>query len=375
MRVLHVLHSMAFGGAEVLVHDFLRATRADTWQSVACLDAVGPLGEALRTDGVRVDALHRRAGLDPRMALGLRALIQSERPDVVCAHQYTPWSYAAMAVATCRPRPALAFIEHGRHYPDQRRPKRVAANRAAFLHLTGRVVAVCGYIKRLLVDNEGIPASHIDVVYNGVDPSRFDPAAVGDARARLRAELGLSPEQPVVACVARIHPVKDHPTLVRAFAHAAKRVPDAHLLVVGAGDTGELRALAGELGVAGSVTFTGARRDIPAVYAASDVFAMASLSEGTSVTLLESMLLERPSAVTDVGGNPEIVARDTTGLLSPRGDAEALGANLASLLADPARRAAMGRRGRARVLDRFTQARMHAAWLGLFDDLAARRSH
>ena len=98
MRVLHVLHSMAFGGAEVLVHDFVRATRSDTWQAIACLDAVGPLGESLRADGVRVDALHRRAGFDPRMVLGLRRLIAAERPDVVCAHQYTPWSYAALAV-------------------------------------------------------------------------------------------------------------------------------------------------------------------------------------------------------------------------------------------------------------------------------------
>jgi glycosyltransferase involved in cell wall biosynthesis len=364
---------MAFGGAEVLVHDFLRATRGDTWQAVACLDAVGPLGESLRSDGVRVDALGRREGFDPRMALRLRSLIEQERPDVVCAHQYTPWSYAAMAVATARVRPALTFIEHGRHYPDQRRPKRVVANRAAFLRVTGRVLAVCSYIKGLLVENEGIPASCIDVVYNGVDPTRFDPAAQGDARERLRAELGLRPGQPVAACVARLHPVKDHPTLVRGFAHAVKRVPDAHLLVVGAGDTTALRGLAGELGVADHITFTGARRDIPAVYAAADVFTMASLSEGTSVTLLESMLLERPAAVTDVGGNPEIVERHVTGLLSPRGDAEALGDSLATLLADRERAAKMGTRGRARVLERFTQQRMHAAWLGAFNDLVAMR--
>ena len=373
MRVLHVLHSMAFGGAEVLVHDFLRATRGDTWQAVACLDAVGPLGESLRADGVRVDSLGRREGFDHRMVVRLRALLQSERPDVVCAHQYTPWSYAAMAVASAQPRPALCFVEHGRHYPDAPRPKRIVANRGAFLHVTGRVLAVCCYIKRLLVENEGIPASRIDVVYNGVDPSRFDPAAQGDARERLRAELGLRPDQPVAACVARLHPVKDHPTLVRGFAHAAKRVRDAHLLVVGAGDTAPLRSLAAELGVAERVTFTGARRDIPAVYAATDVFAMASLSEGTSVTLLESMLLERPAAVTDVGGNPEIVERNVTGLLSPRGDAEALGASLAALLSDRERSARMGQRGRTRVLDRFTQQRMHASWLGAFSDLMAMR--
>ncbi len=371
MRILHVLHSMSFGGAEVLVHDFLRATRGVTSQSIACLDAVGPLGEALRADGVRVELLGRREGIDLRLVPALRALIADARPDVVCAHQYTPWSYAAMALPLVRPRPALVFVEHGRHYPDHRRPKRVAANRAAFLRWTQRVVAVCGYVKRLLVENEGIPPSRIEVVYNGVDPSRFDRAVLTDGtRARLRAELGLTEAHRVATCVARFHPVKDHPTLVRAFAFAAARVPDARLLLVGGGDDGALRALAAQLSIGDRVIFTGARRDIPAVYAASDAFAMASLSEGTSVTLLESMLLERPSAVTDVGGNPEIVERGVTGLLSPRGDAEALGASIAALLSDPERRARMGARARSRVLERFTQERMHQGWLGAFDDAA-----
>lgn len=375
MRVLHVLHSMSFGGAEVLVHDFLKATREQASQSIACLDAIGPLGESLRADGVRVDVLGRTEGVQPRVALALRRVIVEARPDVVVAHQYTPYSYAAMAVPTVRPRPALVFVEHGRHYPDHRRPKRVLANRGVFLRYTDDVLAVCGYIKRLLVANEGIPPDRVRVVYNGVDPARFEPDALPpDTRAALRAELGVPQDASVVTCVARFHPVKDHPTLLRAFARAAPRDPKALLLLVGGGDDAKLRALAGELGVAPRVVFAGVRRDIPRVYAASDVFAMSSLSEGTSVTLLESMLMRRASVVTDVGGNPEIVERGVTGLLTPRGDHGAMGDALAALLADPARRAAMGERGRRRVLDRFTQAQMHAAWLGAFSD-CARRVH
>jgi glycosyltransferase involved in cell wall biosynthesis len=374
MRVLHVLHSMSFGGAEVLVHDFLKATRDEASQSIVCLDGIGPLGETLRADGVRVDVLGRAEGLQPGVALKMRALLHEIRPDVVVAHQYTPYSYAAMAVPTLRPRPALVFVEHGRHYPDVRRPKRVLANRGVFLHYTDAVLAVCGYIKRLLVANEGIPGDRIRVVYNGVDPARFEPDALpGDTREALRAELGIAQTARVVTCVARFHPVKDHPTLVRAFADVARADEHATLLLVGGGDDAPLRALVGELGITDRVVFAGVRRDIPRVYAASDVFAMSSLSEGTSVTLLESMLMRRPSVVTDVGGNPEIVDRDVTGLLTPRGDHAAMGAALTRVLADPTRREAMGSRGRERVLARFTQRQMHDAWLGAFADAAARR--
>lgn len=373
MRVLHVLHSMSFGGAEVLVHDFIRNTRDEASQSIVCLDGIGPLGESLRGDGVRVDVLGRSEGLQPAVALKMRALLGEVRPDVVVAHQYTPYSYAAMALPLLRPRPAFVFVEHGRHYPDVRRPKRVLANRGAFLHYTHAVLAVCGYVKRLLVANEGIPANRIRVVYNGVDPSRFEPDALPtETREDLRAELKIPADARVVTCVARFHPVKDHPTLIRAFAQAARRDDGAWLLLVGGGDDASLRALAAELGVEARVVFAGVRRDIPRVYAASDVFAMASLSEGTSVTLLESMLMRRACVVTDVGGNPEVVSRDVTGLLTPRGDHRAMGEALGALLADPARREAMGARGRERVLDRFTQRQMHAAWLGAFADAASR---
>ncbi|MDB4928614.1 MAG: epsD 2, partial [Myxococcaceae bacterium] len=144
------------------------------------------------------------------------------------------------------------------------------------------------------------------------------------------------------------------------------------LLLVGGGDEAPLRALAAELGVADAVVFAGVRRDIPAIYAASDLFAMASLSEGTSVTLLEAMLSERAALVTEVGGNPEIVAGGVTGELVPRGDHEAMGAAMVALLRDPERRARLGEAGRRRVLERFTQHRMHEGWVGALHDASAR---
>lgn len=369
MRVLHVLHSMTFGGAEVLVHDFVQRTAHAATHAVVCLDGMGPLGESLRAGGVRVEVLGRREGFDPNMIVGLRRRIAEVAPDVVVAHQYTPYSYAAMALATLPRRPGLVFVEHGRHYPDQRRPKRVLANRAAFLPITQRVIAVCAYIKELLIENEGIGAHRIDVVYNGVDPARFDPASTAlPDRRETRASWGLDETHRVITCVARFHPVKDHPTLVRGFADCAARDPRARLVLVGGGDDGALRALASERGVAERVVFTGVRRDIPAVYDASDVFAMSSLSEGTSVTLLESMLAERPSVVTGVGGNPEIVDPGRTGWLVGRGDAAALGDALTEALGDKDRARAMGKAGRQRVLGRFTQAQMHTRWLSLFEE-------
>ena len=365
MRIVHVLHSMAVAGAEVLVHDFLARANAGLDQRVVTLDAIGPLGEALREKGIPVECVGRMPGIDAKLPWRLAKAIEAHGADVVHAHQYTPYFYAAIATRLASTRPALIFTEHGRHVPDHRRPKRVLFNQFA-LSWTARVTAVCAYVKRLLVANEGIHPNRIEVIYNGVDPSRFDGVIDG---SKLRHDLGLKPEHRVVTCVARFHSVKDHPTLVQGFANAATHVPSARLLLVGGGD-GEkaLREQVDQLGIRDRVVFAGIRKDIPEVLAATDLFAMTSLSEGTSVTLLEAMLSRRAAVVTAVGGNPEIVENGFTGLLVPRGDASATGDALARMLKNDAQRVAFGEAGRSRAIEHFTQDRMHRAWRKLYED-------
>ena len=103
--------------------------------------------------------------------------------------------------------------------------------------------------------------------------------------------------------------------------------------------------------------------------AAADLFVLSSLSEGISLTLLEAMAAKLPIAATDVGGNREVIAGGESGLLSPRGDDRALSANLVALLGDRDRRTAMGRAGRQRLLEHFTQQQMHDQYADLFERL------
>lgn len=373
IRVLSVLHSMHVAGGEILVHDVVRTADPRRFtHAVALLDDLGPLGEDLRAHGFRVEVLGRKPGLDLRVPARLAALMASWRPDVVHAHQYTPYSYAVMAAAALGPvgrMPKLVFTEHGRHYPDVRRPKRVAFNRTVALPITSRITAVAGFIKACLVDNEGIPAGRIEVLYNGVDAAPFDRPFDRDA---VRASLGLEPHHRVVACIARFAPVKDHAMLVRAFARVAPRFHDARLALVGTGPLeDDIRAQVAAAGIADRVIFTGVRRDVPDVLRSIEVFALASVSEGNSVTILEAMLAARPVVATAVGGNPEVVLDGGTGLLSPRGDDAAFAESLAVLLADPARGDAMGRAGRERCLDRFLRERMRAAFARIYEDVVA----
>jgi glycosyltransferase involved in cell wall biosynthesis len=266
------------------------------------------------------------------------------------------------------------FTEHGRHYPDFRRSRRVLANQM-LLRPGDRITAVGRFVGEALVAHEGIPRRRVEVIYNGIDPQTFAPLPDGGlGRRNARATMGVPEHVPVLLQVARFHPVKDHTTAIRAFARAHDQFPDARLVLVGDGDTlPEMQQIAWNAGVADHVHFLGVRDDVHALLPGADLFVLSSLSEGVSVTLLEAMAARLPIVATHVGGNPEIVEHGQTGLLSPRRDEQGMSHNMMLLLGDPATRRRMGDAGHDRLLARFTQEQMHSAYARLYDQMTARR--
>ena len=199
---------------------------------------------------------------------------------------------------------------------------------------------------------QGYHPDRMIVIPNGVDVDRFrpDPAA----RARLRAEWQVPDEAFVVGTVARLDPMKDHGTFLRAAAGLAARLPDARFVIAGAGEPAyqrQLAALADELGVAGRVRWLGVRTDTAAVYNALDTLVSASaFGEGFSNVLGEAMATEVPCVVTDVGDAAAVIA--DTGRVVARQRPDLLADALAELAA--ADRAAIGRRARRRIADEFS---------------------
>jgi glycosyltransferase involved in cell wall biosynthesis len=363
---------MHVAGAEVLVAETARRLAGRIEPTVFCLDAVGPLGERLRGEGVEVLALGRRPGRDWRVAWRLARAVRARGLEVLHAHQYTPFFYAALARVLAGGGVRVILTEHGRHYPDRVGPARRAVNRLVLDRLADAVNACCGFSAAALGRVDGFAAGRITVIENGIELARYRPAA---DRAALRRRLGLDPARRYVAHVARFHPIKDQATLLRAFARVAAARPDVDLLLAGDGPLrGELEALARREGLDGRVKFLGVRSDVPELLPAADVFALTSVSEAASLTLLEAMACGLPAVVTAVGGNPEVVRDGVEGLLVPRGDAAAAAAALLRLLDDPAGAARMGAAGRARVEERYQLGRTVGAYLALYEQLCRGRA-
>jgi glycosyltransferase involved in cell wall biosynthesis len=368
LRVGFVLHSMQVAGAEILVAETIRRLGKRIRPTLFCLDFVGTLGEQLGREGVDVVCLGRQPGRDWGVVWRLARAVRARHVDVLHAHQYTPFFYAALARAALGCSPRLILTEHGRHYPDVVSPLRRAVNRLVLESLADAVNACCRFSARSLCRVDGFPGHRVEVIENGIDLARYRSAA---DRQALRQRLGLDPDRRYFINVARLHPVKDQATLLRGFAGAAAVRPDADLLMVGDGALrADLERLAGELKIRDRVRFLGVRADVPDLLQAADVFLLTSVSEAASLTLLEAMASALPVIVTGVGGNPDIVRAGVDGLLVPRGDGPAVSAAMVQMLADPQAARAMGAAGRARVEQYYQLDQTIAAYHRLYRSLA-----
>ncbi len=366
VTVCHVVHTLDYGGAEVLARQFAFQDRRTQRSVFGCLDGAGAMAAELRAAGCVVQPLARRAGLDLRCAWRLARFCRRQNVRLVHAHQYAPFLYTALARWLGWRGPIL-FHEHGRDWPDYRRWKRVWANRL-LLRPADRIVAVGAGVRQALIEHEGLPLGRIRVIYNGVDPTRYDPAR--PQRAAVRAELGIGPEELAVFQVARLDRLKDHATALETLDRLRERQPGLRLFLVGEGaEQGNIQRQMTELRLDDRVRLLGARGDVPRLLQAADLFLLTSITEGIPLTLLEAMASGLACVATCVGGVAEVIVPNETGLLAPSGDPEKIACQLDRLSRDPALRQRMGQAGRQRVREQFTAEQMYASHRQLYREI------
>lgn len=334
---------------------------------IVVLEALGHFAEGLDQIATlhRVPTMSRGSMLYPARLAGV---LRSIAPDVVHSHAGV-WFKASRA-ARLAGLPFVVHTEHGRRVPDTW-ADRVIDNIAS--RSTDTVIAVSDALAQVLRTRVVQDPAKVMVITNGVDTDLLEPDPL--RREAFRRDLGLPLDAPIIGSIGRLQPVKNYRLALEAFAHLpAERPGPAPLLVlVGDGDErGELEALARARGIAERVRFLGWRDQVERVYRAFDIFTMSSLSEGTSVSLLEAMSCGLPPVVTDVGGNRAVLGPALASLLVPSGDAAGLAAAWTRLLDDPDLRQGMALQARERIEAAFSLRQMVAAHEALYQSLLVR---
>ncbi|MEO5656424.1 MAG: glycosyltransferase [Nitrospiria bacterium] len=374
IRIMHVLDQLGVAGTEGVVINVVNGLDPTRFEPlICCLRRARPLSRFRLSERIPVFELHRRPRLDLRLILKLARLLRRERVDVVHSHNWSTYVYAVVAARLAR----VPVVIHGEHGRETQSPERAWKRRVvqrALAPAVDRFVAVSRDIQRHLTAEWGLDESRTQYLSNGVDLTRFGRPV---DHAAVRSELGLQPGDRVVGTVGGIRPVKDHETLVRAFARVRQARAGVKLMLVGHDADGDLRRRVETEGATwgltpGDVLFLGARHDVPELLGLMDVYVNSSLFEGTSNGLLEAMACRKPVVATAVGGNVDLITEGENGYLVPSSEPEAMADRIGRLLDDPDRAAHMGRRGRERVERSHDFDAMVAEHASLYEELTAR---
>lgn len=365
IRVMEVLASLKRAGAERMAVSLACRLDRDRFEpAVVSLYDAFPEGFEPVLERHQVPAWHlgKRRGLDVRIYPRLAGVLGRWRPSIVHTHSYV-MRYALPASLAVR----VGKMVHTVHNVATREvePLGRAIHRVGFR--CGVVpVAISDEVARSFRQTYGFdPAA---VIPNGIDTEGF---ARPEARQEWRRANCFSEGDLLIASVARLEPQKNPLGLIDSFTRALGHDRRGRLLLAGGGTLLEAaRAHAARSGVADRVHFLGVRADVAELLAASDVFALSSLWEGSPVAVMEAMAAGLPVAATAVGGVPELVEHDVTGLLAPAGDTEAFAGALTALACDSRLRREFGNAGRERA-GRFSVAAMVDAYAALFERIAA----
>lgn len=364
MRILQLINTLEQGGAEQIISALSIQLRARGHE--VCLVCMRDKGfmpvpqEDFDAAGVQVDALNKQDGLSWRALQELASYARARRIQVIHTHNPLVHHYG-VAAARLAGTPAVINTVHGISTLEMPSWARVLYR--ACCGVTSRVVSVCRAVDSSLRTQFRLPAHRCAVIPNGIDFHEL---------------IQLPPRPPdsnfVFGTMARLVPVKDHASLLSAFASVKAKRPQCRLEILGSGELeSSLKNQAVQLGIDSSTNFRGWSSDISAFLRGVDAFVLSSKSEGLPLTVLEAMAAGRPVIATSVGGVPEIIEAGDCGWLCPPGDIAGLADAMLQAVDSPRLRE-RGECGRKHAVQRYSEPEMVTSYEQLFAQLLQGRT-
>ncbi len=367
IKIVFIIGSLQLGGAERQLAEL--AVRLDKERfevEICCIAQGGPLLEYVREHGVPVrifDFFLKKGKYNPvshihiiRELWKIFHYIRTSDADIVHAFLYTayivgiPCARLSGVPLTLASRRSLGYFKDTSYL---KQPLENLVNR-----LTHVVLVNSKAVKADVLAREKIDPEKIRLIYNGVDIGMFQEMEVDTLN--LKQELGIPEDSIIIGVVANLIHYKGHRGIIEAARIIKPQEPRAKFVLVGrdGGIKNELDVMIDMYELGDTIFFTGDRTDVPRLMHLFDIAALTSHEEGFSNVILEAMASGTPLVATAVGGNPEAVVNEETGLLVPPRSPEELADALLRLLKNPEMRNHMGTKGLERVREYFSMERL-----------------
>lgn len=368
--IVHVIYHLDIGGLENGLVNLINHIPSDRYRhAIICLKGYTDFYQRITRKDVKIIALNKAEGLDPKLYLNLFKALRQLNPDIV--HTRNLGTMEAQLISFVARVKARIHGEHGRDMFDLNGDNRkYNLLRQLISPFINHFITVSKDLETWLVHTIGVSPDKITQIYNGVNNRRFH------TNLKKPAELGptgfFDENTFVVGSVGRMAAVKDYPTLVRAFIQTLKKQSSARkhlrLLIVGEGITrNECMELTKKEGIENLVWFPGERTDIPALMQSMDLFVLPSLGEGISNTILEAMSCGLPVVATSVGGNVELVKQGVTGRLIESGNQTEMAEAILNYYTDAQLVKDHGAAARQQIEANFSMDAMMNAYLSVYD--------
>ncbi|HMS82125.1 MAG TPA: glycosyltransferase [Nitrospira sp.] len=344
IKILYVALDLDLGGLQRIVSLLIEGLDRRRFEPVlCCFDRGGVFYDRLHAEGISGCILSRRPGpFDAALLVNLIRYVRKNEIDVIHSQNACALYSGLASLVTGVP---VIHTDHGRLVPDK---KSAMWEDWIASFCVNTIVGVSEELTAYLNTQLGIAMKKLKTIINGVDTDRFTPVT-WERKIALRVLSGLATDDFVLGTVCRFDPIKNLPFMISCMPEIVKRVPLAKLVIVGEGQIRQsLEEIVQALGMTDYVAIWPRHEDIEQVLPQFDIYVCTSLSEGTSMTILEAMACGLPVVASAVGGNCSLVD-STSGILFPLTDRDAYISSVAELLLDPVRVTLMRKCGRKRV--------------------------
>lgn len=368
--VLHVVYRFDTGGLENGVVNLINHMPSHTYRhAVLALTEVTDFRQRIFRNDVEFISLRKPPGHGVWQYPKLFKLFRQLQPDIV--HSRNLAALEVQAPAWMAGVPVRIHGEHGRDLVDlDGNNVTYQLVRRFYKPFVHHYTALSRDLKNYLVDKVHVSPDHITQAYNGVDSGRFHSEPSGPQPI---AGCPFNPAQHwLVGTVGRMQAIKDQLMLAHAFVQAVSQYPELRLrmrlLMVGDGPLrAQVQSVLEAAGVASLAWLPGERTDVADIMRGMHAFALPSLSEGISNSILEAMASSLPVVATDVGGNADLVVPGQTGHIVSSADPHGMALRLVQLASNPERARAMGQAGRERAQTVFSMQAMVRTYQSVYD--------